>query len=81
MPGPYLDIDWLRMLAVSVKNRFAWAQHPGIEQWLAQSRLDLFASAWRVQPGENEKVALLQRYRGAVMPALAKLPQLLASVA
>jgi hypothetical protein len=81
VPGPYLDIDWLRMLAVSVKNRFAWAQHPGIEQWLAQSRLDLFASAWRVQPGENEKVALLQRYRGAVMPALAKLPQLLASVA
>jgi hypothetical protein len=81
VPGPYLDIDWLRMLEVSVKNRVAWAQHPGIEQWLAQSRLDLFASARRVQPGENEKVALLQRYRGAVMPALAKLPQLLASVA
>jgi hypothetical protein len=81
VPGPYLDVDWLRMLAVSVKNRFVWAQHPSIEQWLARSRLDLFASAWRVQPGENEKVALLQRYRGAVTPALAKLPQLLASVA
>jgi NADH dehydrogenase FAD-containing subunit len=31
------------------------------------------------RPGENEKVALLQRYRGAVMPAMAKLPQLLAT--
>jgi hypothetical protein len=81
VPGPYLDIDWLRMLAVSVKNRFAWSQHPGIEQWLAQSRLDsFFASLRRVQPTDGDKLALLQRYREAVMPAMAKLPQLLASV-
>ena len=81
VPGPYLDIDWLRMLAVSVKNRFAWSQHPGIEQWLAQSRLDsFFASVRRVQPTDSDKLAVLQRYRGAVVPAMAKLPQLLASV-
>jgi hypothetical protein len=82
VPSPYLDIDWLRMLAVSVKNRAAWAQHPGIEQWLAQSRLDsFFASMRRVQPTDIDRLAVLQRYRGAVMPAMAKLPQLLASMA
>jgi hypothetical protein len=81
VPSPYLDHDWLRMLAVSAKNRFAWSQHPGIEQWLAQSRLDsFFASVPRVQPTDSDKLAVLQRYRGAVMPAMAKLPQLLASV-
>jgi hypothetical protein len=81
VPAPYLDIDWLRMLAVSVKNRLAWAQQPSIEQWLAQSRLDsFFASVRRVQPTDSDKLAVLQRYRGAVMPAMAKLPQLLASV-
>jgi hypothetical protein len=82
VPSPYLDIDWLRMLAVSVKNRAAWSQHPGIEQWLAQSRLDsFFASVRRVQPTDSDRLAVLQRYRGAVMPAMAKLPQLLASMA
>jgi hypothetical protein len=80
VPGPYLDIDWLRMLAVSVKNRFAWSQHPGIEQWLVQSRLDRFwASARNVKPEDSEKVAVLQRYRAAVGPAMVKLPQLLAN--
>jgi hypothetical protein len=81
VPAPYLDIDWLRMLAVSVKNRFAWSQHPGIEQWLAQSRLDsFFASVRRVQSTDSDKLAVLQRYQGAVVPAMAKLPQLLAGV-
>jgi hypothetical protein len=81
VPAPYLDIDWLHMLAVSVKNRLAWARQPSIEQWLAQSRLDsFFASVRRVQPTDSDKLAVLQRYRGAVMPAVAKLPQLLASV-
>jgi hypothetical protein len=82
VPSPYLDIDWLRVRAVSVKNRAAWSQHPGIEQWLAQSRLDsFFASVRRVQPTDSDRLAVLQRYRGAAMPAIAKLPQLLASVA
>jgi hypothetical protein len=81
VPGPNLDIDWLRMMAVSLKNRLAWRQHPGIEQWLAQSRLDsFFASSRRVQPTDSAKLAVLQRYREAVMPAIAKVPQLLASV-
>lgn len=50
-PGPNLDIDWLPMIAVSLKNRLAWRQHPGIEKWLARSRLDsFFASSRRVHP-------------------------------
>ena len=81
VPSPYLDIDWLRMLAVSVKNSFAWSQHPGIEQWLEQSRLDRFwASTRNVKPEDSKKVEVLQRYRSAVRPAMAKLPQLLESV-
>jgi hypothetical protein len=80
VPGPDRDIDWLRMLVVSVKNRMAWTQHPGIEQWIAQSRLDMFAAAGRVQPGDTDKQAIVQRYRQAVMSSMAKLPQLLAGM-
>ncbi len=78
VPSPWVDTDWLRMLAVSMTNRQRWARHPPLEQWLAASRLDSFFHSWaRVQPGETDKLALLQRYRQVLKPAMAKLQQLL----
>ena len=79
---PVLDTDWLRMLAVSTKNRVAWRAHPSIEEWLLGSRLNtLFATPARVRPEEIEKIAVLKRLQDASSAAMAKLPQLLAHAA
>jgi len=79
---PTLATDWLRMLAVSMKNRQCWSRHPDLEQWLATSRLNsLFHAMGRVKPEDTDKIALMQRYRQAIKPAMTRLPQLMATLA
>jgi hypothetical protein len=81
VPNPVLDTDWLRMLAVTTRNRVAWRAHPNIEEWLVKSRLNtLFAAPARVKPDETEKMAVLMRLHEASSAGMAKLPQLLANV-
>jgi hypothetical protein len=82
VPNSVVDTDWLRMLAVSTKNRVAWRAHPSIEEWLLGSRLNtLFAAPARVRPEEIEKLAVLKRLQDASAAGMAKLPQLLAHAA
>jgi hypothetical protein len=70
------------MLEVSMKNQQRWSRHPGLQKWLAESRLNaLFSSALRIGPDETEKIALMQRYRQAIRPAVARLPELMATLA
>jgi hypothetical protein len=79
---PTVATDWLRMLDVSMKNRQRWSRHPQLQQWLAASRLNsMFHSAGRIRPDETEKIALMQRYRQAIKPAVARLPELMATLA
>jgi hypothetical protein len=79
---PTLATDWLRMLAVSMKNQQRWSRHPGLLQWLAGSRLNaLFNTATRIGPDETEKIALMQRYGRAIKPAVTRLPELIATLA
>ena len=79
---PTLATDWLRMLEVSMKNQLRWSQHPGLQQWLAASRLNsMFHSAAGIKPEETEKIALRQRHRQAIKPAVARLSQLIATLA
>ena len=76
---PTLATDWLRLLDLSMKNQLRWSKHPELQQWLARSRLNaLFHSAARIKPEEEQKIALMQRYRQALKPAAARLSQLLA---
>jgi hypothetical protein len=78
---PTLATDWLRMLDVSMRNQQRWSRHPELQQWLAGSRLNaLFNTVSRVQPDEAEKIALMQRYRQAIKPAVARLPELIATL-
>lgn len=78
---PTLATDWLRMLEVSMKNQERWSRHPGLQQWLATSRLNaLFNSVHRIRPEETGKVALMQRYRQAIKLAVARLPELIATL-
>jgi hypothetical protein len=82
VPNPVLDTDWLRMLAVSTKNRVAWRSQPAIEEWLSNSRLNtLFAAPARVRPDEVEKIAVLKRLQEASAAGMARLPLLLANAA
>jgi len=77
VPYPVVDSDWLRMLAVSTKNRVAWRAHPLIEAWLAQSRLNFFAIAARTKPDEVDKLKVLQQFQEAASAASSKFPALL----
>jgi hypothetical protein len=80
VPNPVLDTDWLRMLAVTTRNRAGWRAHPNIEEWLLKSRLNtLFAAPARVKPDETEKMAVLKRLHEASSAGMARLPQLLAN--
>jgi hypothetical protein len=82
MSPPTLATDWLRMLHVTMNNRHLWSRHPELQQWLAASRLNsMFHSAGRIRPDETEKIALMQRYRQAIKPAVARLPKLMATLA
>lgn len=71
--------DWLRMLAMSMKNQQQWSKHPQLQQWLSSSRLNsMFHSAGHIQPNETEKIAVMQRYRQTIKPAVARLSELMA---
>lgn len=81
MVPPTLATDWLRMLEVSMKNQQRWSKHPQLQQWLAESRLNsMVHSAGRIQAHETEKVAVMQRYRQAIKPAVARLSELTATL-
>lgn len=81
VPNPVRDIDWLRMLAVSTKNRIAWRSHPNIEEWLLKSRLNtLFSAPARVKPDETEKLAVLKRFQEASAAGMTRLPHLLGQI-
>jgi hypothetical protein len=81
MAPPTLATDWLRMLDVSMKNGQRWARDPQLQQWLASSRLNsMFHSAGRIRPDETEKIALVQRYRQGIKPAVARLHELMATL-
>jgi len=81
MSPPTLDTDWLRMLHVSMGNGQRWARNPPMQQWLAASRLNsMFHSAGRIQAHEADKIAVMQRYRQAIKPAMARLNELMATL-
>jgi hypothetical protein len=79
---PTLAADWLRMLDTSMRNQQRWSKHPQLQQWLAGSRLNaLFHSPARIKADETEKIALMQRYRQAIKPAVTRMSELLATLA
>jgi hypothetical protein len=67
---------------VSMANHLRWSKHPELLQWLAESRLNsMFHSAASIKPEESEKIALMQRHRQAIKPAVARLSELIATPA
>lgn len=81
VPGPAVPIDWLRMWGGTIRNRVAWAQHPGVDGWMRQTRLDPIAIMARtVRPEEQDKVAMLTLLRDTMARAGARIPALLGMV-
>lgn len=80
VPSPNVPIDWLRMWGGTIRNRVAWAQHPAVDAWMRQTRLDPIAIMARtVRPDEPEKIAMLTALREAMARAGARIPTLLTS--
>ncbi len=76
---PDKPVDWLKMLASNTRNQKRWGKDPALRAWILKSRLDGFtALPANVDPSDAQKMAILQRYGMAVMPAVANMQALLA---
>lgn len=52
-------LDWLRMWAVSLANAARWRQHAGLQAWLMQCRLNVFAVYLRGVKPDDFSAALI----------------------
>ncbi|MEQ8935443.1 MAG: NAD(P)-dependent oxidoreductase, partial [Amphiplicatus sp.] len=81
IPVPDEPRDWLRMHVQDAKNRRLWTNSDEIQSWLVKARLDRFSAmiARATNQPTPESEAILQRYREAVQPGIARLTKLLAN--
>ena len=81
VPPPKHATDWLRMMAASMRNQNAWASTPELMGWILNCRLDPMTALMRnVKETETAKIALLQRSRQAMRPAVANMQKLFAAL-
>lgn len=74
IPLPNVDIDWLKMFAINLRNQQRWLSRPELREWIARSRLDL--SSGRSTPLTSDEAALTHRFREGAGRVGAKLAQL-----
>lgn len=67
-PYPNLKEDWVAGIAVSERNRAAWAADPGIAAWLQLSRLNQSLTA-----PQHRRAAAAARYGPDTAPPAARL--------
>jgi hypothetical protein len=78
IPAPNDAIDWLRMMAVELVNRYRWSKIADLRDWIADARLDGFSARIRsLKHDDKEAIEQLQRYGKNAGPAVAKLKLLL----
>lgn len=76
VPLPNHVSDWVVMTAAFMGNQYRWSQDKALRQWLRANRLDGFSQlVASVDKDDTMKVQILQRLRGNMMPAMAKLQQ------
>jgi cation diffusion facilitator CzcD-associated flavoprotein CzcO len=83
VPAPKEPLDWLRMHLQDARNRLLWSESADLRSWLLGARLDGFSAmiAHAALEESPEHMAVLERYREAVQPGLARLAELLQSAA
>ena len=79
VPLPDKPITWLTMQGVNMGNQFRWNSNKDLGRWVLQSRLDGFSATSRaISKDDDEKMAVLMRFRNAAMAAALKIPVLVA---
>ena len=80
VPFPSKPADYVRSMAVTMRNQAMWGPEEGLRKWVRASRLDgfgkLMASAAR---DDEKKQAVIQRLREQAPRATANLPKLMAA--
>lgn len=80
VPLPDREIDFLRLTAAFMVNRYVWSQNAELKAWLLTNRLDGFTRlVENVSPDDHDKRAILKRLRGSAMPAMTRLQELIAA--
>ncbi|MEO0468347.1 MAG: NAD(P)/FAD-dependent oxidoreductase [Bacteroidota bacterium] len=80
VPLPNHDTDWIRALAVFMTNQYNWGQNKNLRQWLRNNRLDGFSQLTAKAKEDPAKLAIMNRIRANVMPAMMKLQQFIAQL-
>jgi hypothetical protein len=82
VPLPNHDTDWIRMMAVFMMNQFNWSQEKDLRHWLRANRLDGFSQlvSQVVKEGDEQKIAIVNKMKGNMMPAVIKIQQLMEEI-
>lgn len=81
VPLPNHDTDWIRGLAVQMVNQYTWGQNRPLRNWLKNNRLDGFARMIsNVSKEDKGKMAILNRLRKSLMPAMMKVQQFMQEI-
>ena len=82
VPLPNHDTDWIRMMAVFMMNQFNWSQEKDLRHWLRANRLDGFSQLVLqvVKEGDEQKIAIVNKMKGNMMPAVIKIQQLMEEI-
>lgn len=81
VPTPERPTDWLALWAVTLANASRWGQHPAVNAWLKQCRLNSVSIMMRgAEPGDADKLALVRESAMKAGAARSKLRQLLATL-
>lgn len=76
VPIPNHATDFVPMTAANMMNQYVWSQEEALMAWLVRNRLDGFSRLIAdIKPDEEEKMDIMRRVRGNLMPAVMKLQQ------
>lgn len=82
IPLPNHDTDWIKMMAVRLKNQYTWNNDSGLVNWLHNSRLEGgFAKRMVNISEDNDNMqAISESLRNNVKPAMMKLQMLMSQL-
>ena len=85
LPTPIPDepADWVDIELNGAANTLAWMRNEALMTWLLGSRLDQFSKMTfqAAADGDQAKMQLLERYRKAIKPAVARMREMAAAQA
>ncbi len=81
VPLPNHDTDWIRALVALMMNQYTWNQDKDLKKWLLSNRLDGFGRlVASVSKDDEAKMAILQRFKEVVKPAMMNLNRLMTEI-